>query len=234
MTRPGSGPRPWTTWRSTGSAARRRPGRQRRRPSGRPGGAAAPSTTPRPPSTARAARTRTASRSIWEGEDGEVRTLHQRGAARRGGPRRGHAPGPGVAAGDRVGICLPMLPETVVAVLALGKLRRSSRPSSRATARRPSPRRLADCEATLLITADGFYRRGGGRAAEARRRTRRSRWRRPFERVLVVRRLGGRAWAPRTCPGPDGRDPGGTRRWRTPGDRARHARRRRPTPRRPT
>ena len=44
-----------------------------------------------------------------------------------------------------------------------GLLARSARSTSRsspATAPRPSPRACSDCEAKLLITADGFYRRG--------------------------------------------------------------------------
>jgi acetyl-CoA synthetase len=66
----------------------------------------------------------------------------------------------GVGAGDRVGILLPMLPETVVAVLALGKLRAIFTPIFSGYGAEAIASRLTDCGASLLITADGFYRRG--------------------------------------------------------------------------
>ena len=59
---------------------------------------------------------------IWEGEDGEVRRL-TRGELRVEVDRAARAMAAlGVRRGDRVGIFLPMVPETVVAVLAVGKL----------------------------------------------------------------------------------------------------------------
>ena len=68
----------------------------------------------------------------------------------------------GVGPGDRVGIFLPMLAETVVAVLALGRLGAIYTPifsGYGAPGRRrpgsPTARRR------VLITADGFLRRGG-------------------------------------------------------------------------
>ena len=99
-------------------------------------------------------------RSWWEGEDGEVRTLGNvelRDAVDLAASMlRAH----GVRAGDRVGILLPMLVETVVAVLALGKLKAIFTPIFSGYGAEAIAARLADCEATLLITADGFYRRG--------------------------------------------------------------------------
>src|SRR4029079_16123336 len=66
----------------------------------------------------------------------------------------------GVGEGDRVGILLPMLPETVIAVLAvsgLGAVFSALFPGYGAPA---IASRLVDCEAKLLITVDGFLRRG--------------------------------------------------------------------------
>ena len=66
--------------------------------------------------------TRTARALSWEGEPGDVRTLTNselRAAVERAA-RAFRALG--VGPGDRVGIFLPMLPETVVTVLALGLL----------------------------------------------------------------------------------------------------------------
>ena len=59
------------------------------------------------------------------------------------------------------GILLPMLVETVVAVLALGKLQAIFTPIFSGYGAEAIATRLADCEASLLITADGFHRRGG-------------------------------------------------------------------------
>jgi acetyl-CoA synthetase len=96
----------------------------------------------------------------WEGEDGEVRRLTNASlaAAVEAATCRLHALG--VRAGDRVGILLPMLVETVVAVLALGRLQAIYSPIFSGYAAPAIAARLADCEATTLVTADGFLRRG--------------------------------------------------------------------------
>ena len=54
-----------------------------------------------------------------------------------------------------------MLPETVIAVLALGRLGAIFTPIFSGYGAPAVAARLADCEASLLITADGFLRRGG-------------------------------------------------------------------------
>jgi acetyl-CoA synthetase len=96
----------------------------------------------------------------WEGEDGDVRRLTnaELGAAVDGAVARLRALG--VGRGDRVGILLPMLLETVVAVLALGRLRAIYTPIFSGYAAPAIAARLSDCEASVLITADGFLRRG--------------------------------------------------------------------------
>ncbi|MFL5779069.1 MAG: AMP-binding protein, partial [Chloroflexota bacterium] len=96
----------------------------------------------------------------WEGEDGAVRRLTngELGDAVETAATRLHAHG--VRPGDRVGILLPLLPETVVAVLALGRLRAIYTPIFSGYAAPAIATRLADCEASVLITADGFLRRG--------------------------------------------------------------------------
>jgi acetyl-CoA synthetase len=66
----------------------------------------------------------------------------------------------GVREGDRVGVLLPMLVETVVTVLALGLLRAIYTPIFSGYGPAAIASRLRDCEASLLVTADGFYRRG--------------------------------------------------------------------------
>ncbi|HEV8546663.1 MAG TPA: AMP-binding protein [Candidatus Limnocylindrales bacterium] len=128
----------------------------------------------------------------WEGEDGEIRrltnaTLH---AAVLRAARMFAAEG--VRPGDRVGIFLPMLVETVVATLALGRLGAIFTPIFSGYGAPAVATRLLDCEASVLVTADGFLRRGSpvpmkAIADEAVVSAR------SVRRVIVVRRLGDRA-----------------------------------------
>jgi acetyl-CoA synthetase len=96
----------------------------------------------------------------WEGEDGEVRTLTNRELSTAVWLASEQLRGYGVGVGDRVGILLPMLPETVVAVLAVSRLGAIFTPIFSGYAAPAIATRLIDCEAKLLITADGFLRRG--------------------------------------------------------------------------
>ena len=96
----------------------------------------------------------------WEGEDGAVRQLTNtelRDAVRTAMLRLAEH---GVGHGDRVGILLPMLPETVVAVLAIARLGAIFTPIFSGYGAPAIASRLVDCDAKLLITADGFLRRG--------------------------------------------------------------------------
>jgi acetyl-CoA synthetase len=137
----------------------------------------------------------------WEGEDGAVRQLSNRelSAAVDAAVRQLEALG--VRVGDRVGILLPMLVETVVAVLALGRLRAIYTPIFSGYAAPAIASRLADCEASVLITADGFLRRGQWvplkAVADAAVAAAPS-----VRRVVVVRRGGDHV----TTPWTDGRD----------------------------
>ncbi|HEY5488248.1 MAG TPA: AMP-binding protein, partial [Candidatus Limnocylindrales bacterium] len=62
--------------------------------------------------------------------------------------------------GDRVGIFLPLLPETVISVLALGKLKAIYIPIFSGYAAPAVASRLNDAGASLLVTCDGTLRRG--------------------------------------------------------------------------
>ncbi|MBA2520183.1 MAG: AMP-binding protein [Chloroflexia bacterium] len=97
---------------------------------------------------------------IWEGDDGEVRTLTYRQLLSET-DRLAHALRRlGVGHGDRVGIFLPMLPETAIATLACGKLGAIYLPMFSGFGPDAIASRLRDGEATLLITCDGARRRG--------------------------------------------------------------------------
>jgi acetyl-CoA synthetase len=127
----------------------------------------------------------------WEGEDGAVRRLTRTGLRDAVDHAAAMLARNGVGEGTRVGIFLPMLPETVVAVLALGKLRAVFTPIFSGYAAHAVATRLAAFEATHLVTADAFLRRGRlvalkevADAALADAPT--------VERVLVVRRMAGR------------------------------------------
>src|SRR5712691_11910215 len=66
----------------------------------------------------------------------------------------------GVRAGDRVGIFLPLTPECAIATLAVAAIGAIYTPIFSGYASDAIAGRLRDCEASVLITADGFLRRG--------------------------------------------------------------------------
>jgi len=97
---------------------------------------------------------------VWEGEEGATRTLTY--AALQGDCNRiaNALRERGVGKGDRVAVYLPMLPETVVAQLAIAKLGAVFVPVFSGYGAPSVATRLTDCDASVLITADGAYRRG--------------------------------------------------------------------------
>ena len=126
---------------------------------------------------------------VWEGEDGAVRRLTNRELRDAVDRAAAAFDSIGVREGDRVGIYLPMLVETVVTVLALGLLRAIYTPIFSGYGATAVASRLRDCDASVLVTADGFRRRGGlvrlKESADAALAEAPS-----VRRVVVVRRLG--------------------------------------------
>ncbi|HEU5329248.1 MAG TPA: AMP-binding protein, partial [Thermomicrobiales bacterium] len=98
---------------------------------------------------------------IWEGDDGAKRQLTYQELRAEADRLAGALAALGVAKGDRIGIFMPMLPETVVATIAAGKLGAIYIPIFSGYGAESVATRLRDAEAVCLITADGFYRRGG-------------------------------------------------------------------------
>lgn len=125
----------------------------------------------------------------WEGEDGAQRTMTYREL----GDEVDHAATMlrrlGVLRGERVAVFLPMIPEAAVITLACSKVGAIYTPIFSGYGAEAVTTRVQDCEATLLVTADGFTRRGGlvtmkqvADAAAARCPT--------IRHMLVVRRTG--------------------------------------------
>ena len=97
----------------------------------------------------------------WEGEDGTQRSLTYRQLDTevcRAAAILGRL---GVRRGDRVAVFLPMLPEVAIITLACSKLGAIYTPIFSGFGAEAVAARVQDCEATLLVTADGFTRRGG-------------------------------------------------------------------------
>ena len=97
---------------------------------------------------------------IWEGETGERRELTYRDLGAEAGRFANVLKDLGVRKGDRVAIYMPMIPETVYAMLACARIGAvhsvvfgGFSPDSLAD-------RINDARAEVLITADGGYRRG--------------------------------------------------------------------------
>ena len=97
---------------------------------------------------------------VWEGEEGVSRSLTYAELQREVNALAAGLTQLGVSPGDRVGIFMPMIPETVVATLACSKLGAIYIPTFSGYGPEAVAVRLRDAEARLLITADGFYRRG--------------------------------------------------------------------------
>lgn len=97
---------------------------------------------------------------VWEGEDGRT-GAYTYAELRQAVDRTANAlRALGVERGDRVGIYLPMIPECAVATLACGKLGAIFTPIFSGFGATAVATRLRDCEAKVLVTADGFHRRG--------------------------------------------------------------------------
>jgi acetyl-CoA synthetase len=97
---------------------------------------------------------------IWEGDDGQSRTLTYAELAAEVSRLANGLRALGIGEGDRVGIFLPMSPEAAIATLAVVRIGAIYTPCFSGFGAGAVASRLSDCEATLLITADGFYRRG--------------------------------------------------------------------------
>ncbi|WP_129337807.1 acetate--CoA ligase [Cellulomonas endophytica] len=135
----------------------------------------------------------------FEGEPGDTRTITY-AELQREVSRAANALGAlGVGTGDRVAIYLPMIPEAVITMLACARIGAPHSVVFGGFSAEALRSRIVDAGATLVVTADGGYRRGAASPlkpavdeAVAQTPT--------VQHVLVVRRTGGEVdWT-------DGRD----------------------------
>jgi len=94
----------------------------------------------------------------------------------------------GVKKGDRVGIYLPMMPETHVAVLACARIGAPHTVVFSAFSAESLRERLQDSEAKTLITTDGYYRRG--KMINLKENADKAVEETIVEKIIVVKRIG--------------------------------------------
>jgi acetyl-CoA synthetase len=97
---------------------------------------------------------------IWEGEDGAQRTLTFKELKESVDRLANALKTLGIKAGDAVGLFLPMIPENVIAFYAVAKIGAIGLPVFSGFSAPAVAARLQDAGAKILITADGFSRRG--------------------------------------------------------------------------
>ena len=97
---------------------------------------------------------------VWEGEPGERRVLTYHQLHREVCRFANVLKSLGVKAGDRVGIYLPMIPEAAVAMLACARIGAIHSVVFGGFSAEALRDRMNDARATVVITADGGYRRG--------------------------------------------------------------------------
>jgi len=97
---------------------------------------------------------------ISEAESGESRTLAYTQLAEEVGRLANALKRLGVKAGDTVGVFLPMSQEAAIAILACSRIGAIYVPCFSGFGAQAVATRLAGCDARVLITADGFSRRG--------------------------------------------------------------------------
>ncbi|MCM8746622.1 acetate--CoA ligase [Thermomicrobium sp. CFH 73360] len=136
-----------------------------------------------------AAGRRTKAAIIWEGEPGDERVLTYQDLYREVNRVALALRQLGIEKGDRVAIYLPMIPELPVVMLACARIGAPHSVVFGGFSAEALADRINDCQAKLLITADGGYRRG--RVVPLKETADRALERCPsIEKVLVVRRIG--------------------------------------------
>jgi acetyl-CoA synthetase len=97
---------------------------------------------------------------IWEGEGGETRTLTYAELFAEVSDCAASLRKNGLKKGDAIGIYMPMIPETVIALLAIGRIGAISVPVFSGYGANAISTRLNAVKAKALFTCDSFPRRG--------------------------------------------------------------------------
>ena len=126
---------------------------------------------------------------IWEGELGEVRTYTYYQLYREVNRLAQVLKDLGLKKGDRVAVYLPVIPELPIALLAIVRLGGIHTVVFSGFSAEALADRINDCEAKILITADGSYRRG--KVVSIKDNADRALQSTPtVEKVIVVKRTG--------------------------------------------
>ncbi len=97
---------------------------------------------------------------IWEGEDGTVSRLTYQELAAQSCRMASALRSLNIQKGNRVGIFMPMTPETLIAAYACSKIGAVWIPIFSGYEAQAVVSRLNDCEAKAVFTSDGFLRKG--------------------------------------------------------------------------
>ncbi|SEN34301.1 acetate--CoA ligase [Actinacidiphila rubida] len=100
----------------------------------------------------------------WEGEPGDTRTLTYADLKDEVCRAANALLELGVRAGDRVALYMPMIPETVVAMLACARIGAPHTVVFGGFSAEALRGRILDCDARVVVTADGGYRKGAASA----------------------------------------------------------------------
>jgi acetyl-CoA synthetase len=96
----------------------------------------------------------------FEGEPGDMREITYGDLTQQVCQAANVLEGLGVVAGDRIAIYMPMIPETVVAMLASARIGAVHTVVFGGFSAEALATRILDCDAKVVITADGGYRKG--------------------------------------------------------------------------
>ncbi len=127
---------------------------------------------------------------FFEGEPGDTRTITYNDLQRETSRAANALAALGVTRGDRVVIYLPLIPEAVIAMLACARVGAIHSVVFGGFSAEALRSRIADAQATVVITADGGFRRGSASALKPAVDEALSGHGSTVEHVLVVRRTG--------------------------------------------
>jgi acetyl-CoA synthetase len=124
----------------------------------------------------------------WEGEPGDSRTLTYAELTTEVKKAANAIAALGVGKGDRVAIYLPVIPEAVIAMLAVARLGAVHSVVFGGFSAESLRSRIDDADAKLVITADGGWRKGKVFPLKDAVDASLDGWESPVEHVLVVKR----------------------------------------------